>query len=300
MVGRHFVPTQNEISCCRRQSNLTPESAPLNPSAPLGTIGPDDRTTAQGLFNYARSYWQSGEVLLNAKLNVTHPDAPITFLFYHAIELYLKAFLRAAGKSVSDVKAISHHIVKIAAEAQKLGLLLDEEDMQVINLMHDFDNVVRSRYIVTGAFSRPAEDALSRTCNSLDQLIVVELRKRNVSVRTVQPRGHGPPHIGSDLADIEYDLDYLNDTEREIIAYLLAHGQRMFTAALDGGHAATLISRGIVRKALQPGQVFNGDDVPMEVPKPVWELLQSNRSKFPYGGEKDDPYPWRVGWNERL
>jgi hypothetical protein len=28
---------------------------------------------------------------------VTHPDAPVTLLLAHAIELYLKAFLRCAG-----------------------------------------------------------------------------------------------------------------------------------------------------------------------------------------------------------
>ena len=39
----------------------------------------------------------------------------------------------------------------------------------------------------------------------------------------------------------------LNAKEREIIAYLLHRRERMFTADLDGGHATTLISRGIVR-----------------------------------------------------
>jgi hypothetical protein len=38
----------------------------------------DDRTTPLGLFNYARSYWQSGVLLHNARAKVTHPDAPVT------------------------------------------------------------------------------------------------------------------------------------------------------------------------------------------------------------------------------
>jgi hypothetical protein len=37
----------------------------------------DDRTTPLGLFNYARSYWQSGVLLHDASAKVTHPDAPV-------------------------------------------------------------------------------------------------------------------------------------------------------------------------------------------------------------------------------
>ena len=50
-------------------------------------LTPEDRTTALGLFNYARSYWRSAEQLLASKPDVSHPDAPILFLLYHAIEL---------------------------------------------------------------------------------------------------------------------------------------------------------------------------------------------------------------------
>jgi hypothetical protein len=57
----------------------------------------DDRTTPLGLFNYARSYWQSAVLLHDARARVTHPDAPVTLLLAHAIELYLKAFLRLRG-----------------------------------------------------------------------------------------------------------------------------------------------------------------------------------------------------------
>ena len=57
----------------------------------------DDRSTPLGLFNYARSYWQSGVLLHHARAKTTHPDAPVTLLLAHAIELYLKAFLRLRG-----------------------------------------------------------------------------------------------------------------------------------------------------------------------------------------------------------
>jgi hypothetical protein len=53
-------------------------------------IDDDERTNAVGLFNTARSYWRSAVYLAAAELPVTHPRAPVTFLFCHAIELYLK------------------------------------------------------------------------------------------------------------------------------------------------------------------------------------------------------------------
>jgi hypothetical protein len=40
----------------------------------------DDRTTPLGLFNYARSYWQSGVLWHDARAKVTHRDAPVTIL----------------------------------------------------------------------------------------------------------------------------------------------------------------------------------------------------------------------------
>jgi hypothetical protein len=64
----------------------------------------DDRTTPLGLFNYARSYCQSGVLLRDARAKVTHPDAPVTLLLAHAIELYLKAFLRLRGVGIEEVR----------------------------------------------------------------------------------------------------------------------------------------------------------------------------------------------------
>jgi hypothetical protein len=72
----------------------------------------------------------------------------------------------------------------------------------------------------------------------------------------------------------------------------------MFTCDTDGGHAATLISRSIVRPALKHGQVFASDDMPVEVPLEIWRFLRANADKFSYDGDDDDPYPWRRDWRE--
>jgi len=54
----------------------------------------EHRTNSVGLFHTAESYWRSAVALREAKVRATHPDNPIRLLYYHAIELYLKAFLR--------------------------------------------------------------------------------------------------------------------------------------------------------------------------------------------------------------
>jgi hypothetical protein len=92
------------------------------------------------------------------------------------------------------------------------------------------------------------------------------------------------------------EIETLTEREREIIAYLLHHKQRMFTCSVDGGHASTLMSRGIVRRALKPGQVFDADDMPVEIPMEVWRFLKTKAAEFPYRG--DGTHPWRKHWME--
>jgi hypothetical protein len=65
-----------------------------------------ERTTPLGFFNYARSYWRSAEYLHAAKLKPTHPSAPVTFLFCHAIESYLKAFLLSQKLPLKSLKSV--------------------------------------------------------------------------------------------------------------------------------------------------------------------------------------------------
>jgi hypothetical protein len=64
----------------------------------------DARSSPLGFFNLAESYWAAAVALENAGLRTTHPTSPISFLYYHAIELYLKAFLRTHGHSARELR----------------------------------------------------------------------------------------------------------------------------------------------------------------------------------------------------
>lgn len=68
----------------------------------------EDRMTAIGLFNYAHSYWSSASELHKLKIsNITHPKAPVYFLYVHAVELFLKSNLRLT-KTPKELKQIKH------------------------------------------------------------------------------------------------------------------------------------------------------------------------------------------------
>jgi hypothetical protein len=145
----------------------------------------DTRTTPLGLFHYARSYWRSGVMLNGAKVSVTHPAAPVTMLLAHAIELYLKAFLRLRGLTVKRLASqkFGHNFRKLAAKAEAEGLTLDDEDREVVTILHDHDVLGRARYIETGPFVQATAEAMERTCKSLDGSLAGALRAEGHPVR---------------------------------------------------------------------------------------------------------------------
>ena len=148
------------------------------------------------------------------------------------------------------------------------------------------------------AFARPEEEALSRTCAALDESVSAILVAQGATIHRDIAQPVTP--VGFDADQVKEELNELSKKETEIISYLLHHNERLFTADMDGGHAATLVSRGIVRNALRPGQVFDVTDVPMEIPRAIWNVLKTIKDRFPYSGDADDPYPWRVGFYEQL
>lgn len=125
----------------------------------------DGRTTPTGLYHYAVSYHAAAGAVAASGLKATHPEAPITFNYYHAIELYLKAFLRLNGLSVKQLSRVGHNIQRLAEMAKAQGMFFEDEDDDVIAHM-THDNVIGARYIKTGAFRRATIEALERTCNS--------------------------------------------------------------------------------------------------------------------------------------
>ena len=146
------------------------------------------RTSCMGLFNFAETYFKSARSLNAQKLKATHPDEPVNFLFYHAIELYLKAYLRLHRHSPKELasRAFSHNVGALARKAKEHGLFLMDQDEEVLSFMENSDAVIRARYIKTGATNRPTHGALDRTCKSLRQTIAEALMDAGEPVRGIR------------------------------------------------------------------------------------------------------------------
>ena len=126
----------------------------------------------------------------------------------------------------------------------------------------------------------------------------------SAAVHTLEPGKHFGRRLSirKEQAAVRAYIRYMTEKDREIISYLLHHTQKMFQAAQDGGYAAPLIARGIIRRAAQHRQVLDLTRVPFAVPDHIWEILDENRSEFPYKPPRDDEergHPWAMHWMVR-
>lgn len=153
-------------SCCAGRSNTR------------GKMTEEDlRTNDLGLFNFAHSYWLSATVLQNAKCDCTHPDAPAAYLFYHAIELYLKSFLRMKGWEVKQVRALNHSILKVSQTAADAGLTIAAEHNATLKTIPP--NYMAARYIKTGFYARSSLNDLWKLCRDLHLAIEPQINRKN-------------------------------------------------------------------------------------------------------------------------
>jgi len=144
----------------------------------------DERTTSLGLFNMAEAYRLSAMALEDAKVKSGHAHDPVLFLYYHTLELYLKALLRQKYSVEAVTKEFGHNTRRLVKEAETLGLVPDDEDREVFLIMGDTDTVIEARYIRTGSKKTwPTFKALNRTCKSMRDSVGSLLRGAGVPVR---------------------------------------------------------------------------------------------------------------------
>jgi hypothetical protein len=146
-------------------------------------VNTDERTTGVGLFNYAASYRSAADALGTVKFNATHPHAPRNFLYVHAIELYLKAFLRVSGHSVKDIEKLGHNWRRLQSAFARASGFLEDEDVEVLAILASTNASVRFRYIETGLMRFPTTPALARTAKSLNETVRSALKKLGNPVR---------------------------------------------------------------------------------------------------------------------
>lgn len=146
----------------------------------------DDRTNELGLFNFAKTYRKAADILAVEHPNALRFDDPIRYLFYHSIELYLKAFLRKHALTVAQMKGLRHGFAELCDARTERGLWLTEEDREVLELIDAEGNYIRARYIETGAMTVATIHGLSRTAASLAETVGNHLRASGVPLREIR------------------------------------------------------------------------------------------------------------------
>ncbi len=132
----------------------------------------DDRTTPIGLFNYARSYWKSAFELQQRKVpKITHPLEPVNFLYAHAIELFLKSYLRL-NRTVKELKKMGHNFECLIKDTEDLFIDKGSDYKKMLCLIAKYEIYNSSRYISTGYIENPpTPECFEELCRFLDTSI---------------------------------------------------------------------------------------------------------------------------------
>jgi HEPN domain-containing protein len=148
-------------------------------------------STPLGFFNFAGSYRAAADKLRVCKLRATHPHSPMLFVYYHSIELYLKAFLRADGQSVAALHKIGHDFKTLQRMCVERGLNFDSEIQDVLAIVAASGAWGGTRYLEVGFHHRPLISVLSRACRKIDRMVGAALSDKGIHIRPIR-RGVRP------------------------------------------------------------------------------------------------------------
>jgi len=113
---------------------------------------PIDRTSPLGLFRYADEYRATAEIVQSQKAGKL--IIPTYYLYSHAIELALKAFLRSQGQTVEQLKSLRHDLEVALSAAEAAGLAtfvtLSDDDRTALELINPYYRDKELEYIKVG------------------------------------------------------------------------------------------------------------------------------------------------------
>ena len=136
------------------------------PKPPRPQPGP----TPLGFYNFAVSYHEGADLIADRGLKATHPESVAMFLYYHAIELYLKSFLRLQGVTAKRLRKIGHDFQTLQSRAKKRGLPFGKVEEEVLDAL-DGEIWSRARYLISGPLRAPSLTMLSKTSIALRQSV---------------------------------------------------------------------------------------------------------------------------------
>lgn len=143
----------------------------------------EERTTPTGLFHFAESYRTCAEALLRNRPPSLRFEDPAHFLAYHALELYLKAFLRHRGESLRALRYdYGHSLEKLWDRAEGHGLVVGMDPRPLLIIL-DAGGLMAHRYIRTGAYRRADETELLDFLDHVRSHVVLKLSAGGLPVR---------------------------------------------------------------------------------------------------------------------
>ena len=150
-----------------------------------------DEQTPLGFFTFADAYLEAARALRRAARPrwVLQRDAPVSFLYYQATELFLKAFLRLHNVTTTQLagKQLGHRLGALEKRANGFGLRLKGLDTASLKFVDDTDAIERSRYVREGRDPAITYRRLDQICRRLRQPIGEALRDNGIRVRNLYP-----------------------------------------------------------------------------------------------------------------
>ena len=139
-----------------------------------------------GTFNYAHSFLGAAKALDRLKWEdrETHSESPTEFLYWHSIELFLKAYLLVDGMELKTLRSrnYGHNLTALTEEAKKRGLQLTSKDEELISFMPSTEDMIDLRYLKVGVRTVPKLFEVEATCASLYSLVGAELKARGIGI----------------------------------------------------------------------------------------------------------------------
>ena len=137
-------------------------------------------------FNLAHAYLHDAAILKAAqKLPGGFYEEPVRFLYFHSIELFLKAYLRLQGVEEEELAKCSygHRLTNLADEAERRGLLIGKRVRLACDAARDFDKPTEARYIKTGWKLQVPAHKLHEAARDLQSGVEEALRTNQIQVR---------------------------------------------------------------------------------------------------------------------
>jgi hypothetical protein len=155
---------------------------------------------ASDLFDQAEAYWLSAVALDATDVQSELASQPVRHLYYVAIELYLKAYLRLHGHTLDELDGkFRNDFRRIRRRCEAFGLKFAGSDKRTLEYFIHTPVCVRTKFSTTHYYSAPALSALNDLCCSLHERIHMEIGSRG-HVRVLDGASAGsqdPPGPGA-------------------------------------------------------------------------------------------------------